>query len=123
MRSVTAILLLLLFTAHNELGQLFRLPFFVQHYISHKQQNGNLSLIDFLQEHYNAQHVDDDVATDRQLPFNHYNSQTLTLIYLPTAPLELIVLPQKMFQNPFNLLTQFPLSQRQFSIFHPPQTV
>lgn len=123
MRTVIAIFLLFLFTAQTELGQLFRLPFAVQHYVTHQQQNQELSLLEFLQEHYNAQHEDADAAEDRQLPFKNYNPQTITEIYVKATQPENFLLPVKMFQKPFTPFVKSGLCQRSFAIFHPPQAV
>ena len=123
MRTLTAILLLLLFTAQTELGQLLRLPFAVQHYIAHREENKGLTLVDFLKEHYNAHHDDGDMTADKQLPFNNYNSEILTLVYVPTAPPETALQPAPMSQKPFTFFTGAPLCARSFAIFHPPQTV
>ena len=123
MRKTIAILLLLLFTAQTEWGQLFRLPFAVQHFIKHQQKNNGLSLKYFLLEHYNTNHQDDDRAADRQLPFNNYNSQIISLVYVPAMPPEASFIPAPTSQKPFTIFTVNEPCRRSFSIFHPPQYV
>lgn len=116
-------MLLLLFTAQTEWGQLFRLPFAVQHFMGHQQENRGLSLKAFLLEHYSSNHQDGDMAADRQLPFKSYNSEALSLIYVPAAPAEAALPPLPTSQKPFALFTGQGICQRSFAIFHPPQAV
>ena len=123
MRSLIAILLLLLFTSQTELGQFFRLPFAVQHYLGHRQEKESLSLLDFLAEHYNNSHNDEDWASDSQLPFKSYNSEMLSLVYVPAAPADASLQPVQTSQKPFTLFVKKEPCRRSFSIFHPPQAM
>ena len=123
MRSVIAILLLSLFTAQTELGQLYRLPYAVQHYATHRQEAKGMTLLQFLLEHYNNQHQDDDMAADKQLPFNNFNPLSITSIYMPAAPTDVAFQPLQIFQKPFTPFIKKKLSQHSFAIFHPPQNV
>ena len=121
MRKISTILLLLLFTAQTELGQLLKTPVMVQHYITHQQANGSLSLLDFLQEHYQPGHQDGDIAADNELPFKSYNSQLLFQLYVPGAAMEAVGPRAKTFTIPFAELASRPLCQKSFAVFHPPR--
>lgn len=123
MRKTLTIFLLLLFTAQTEMGQLYRLPFAVQHYFNHSQENNSLTLAAFLLEHYQVQHQDSDSAADNQLPFKSYNSEILSLIYVPATSPKVALHNNQMFQKPFVLYVRSPLCQRSFTIFHPPQAI
>lgn len=57
----------------TELHQLTKLPFLIQHYFEHKE-NDNHSLLYFLHLHYSKGDVKDkDYADDMKLPFKTYN--------------------------------------------------
>lgn len=67
---VTILLLFLYLCTSTQLGQLFKIPAFIHHYKTHKQQNKNLSLFAFLKMHYaNDNVIDDDYDDDMKLPF------------------------------------------------------
>lgn len=57
----------------TELSQLLKFPVLVEHYIEHKDKSPELTLIDFLEIHYNN-HLkdhpyDEDYEQDQKLPF------------------------------------------------------
>ena len=65
-----------LFTA-TELNQLWKLPIFISHFIEHRQETPNITLIGFITLHYfSGNERDADYARDEQLPFRD-NSQCL----------------------------------------------
>jgi hypothetical protein len=65
-----AVTFLLISLALNQssLGQLLKLPVLVDHFYKHQKEE-NLSLVEFLSEHYASGHEDEDQAEDNQLPF------------------------------------------------------
>ena len=68
MKIAAYILLIVFLSAQTPLGQVFKLPFLVEHFYEHNQQTG-VSLIGFIIEHYSHEHNDADWAKDQQLPF------------------------------------------------------
>lgn len=121
MHKTIAILLLALFAAANtELGQMFKIPFMVQHFYTHQQLEGD-SVSSFLLEHYQADHQDDDAAADEQLPFKSFNSQNLFNLFVPAVVFETTLPHVKILQNPFTLFDTHHLTQRSFAVFHPPR--
>ncbi len=76
-RKVAIILAVIyLFTA-TELNQLWKLPIFISHFIEHRQESPDITLISFITLHYFSGDVrDSDYARDEQLPFRD-NSQCL----------------------------------------------
>jgi hypothetical protein len=123
MRKLATIFLLLVFSSSfTELGQLWKLPFLVDHFYTHQQQQG-AGVVHFILEHYGADHEDADRDQDRQLPFktplNHPTATAMPRL----APLEIgQALPPEapLFVS---LHTSFVPSLYARQIFHPPRTV
>jgi hypothetical protein len=122
MKKGFAILFLTVFAvANTELGQLFKIPLLVEHYYTHQAEVGSLSLLDFLTEHYAADHYDEDMAEDMQLPFKSITHTTFSNLFV-APPAVLVKSPtQVVSKNRFCLNDEFALSQTFFSIFHPPR--
>jgi hypothetical protein len=75
---ILSVMLIYLFGS-TQVGQLVKLPILVQHYFEHKAENPGISLLSFLQIHYNDKTViDDDYEKDMQLPFKVIDNNTLT---------------------------------------------
>ncbi len=54
----------------TDAGQLLKLPLLISHYIKHKEENPQTTLISFFKMHYvDPQPYDADYAQDMQLPF------------------------------------------------------
>ena len=79
----------------TELYQTLKLPFLIEHFIEHKEQNKNLTLWKFLCMHYTPETVNDgDYEKDMKLPFKthfHMNYANFTAD-LPTQNLTFPVL-------------------------------
>lgn len=57
----------------TEVHQLLKTPLLVDHYLEHKNENKELSLLSFLEMHYlNGNHIDADHDKDIQLPFKNF---------------------------------------------------
>lgn len=66
----------------TQLGELIKLPLLVEHYMEHKQQNSNLTILNFLHIHYQAQHVfDADYDKDMKLPFKSHTPISSVVFY------------------------------------------
>lgn len=75
-RLAIALTFLYLLTA-TELNQLWKLPIFISHFIEHRQESPDITLISFITLHYFSGNVRDaDYARDEQLPFRD-NSECL----------------------------------------------
>ncbi|WP_143150633.1 hypothetical protein [Chitinophaga sancti] len=76
-----------LFTLHTiSFDQLLKLPVLVAHYIEHRAQDGNLTVMQFLSMHYlSKDDNDNDQDRDNQLPFKKVNSATVHQIFTPLA--------------------------------------
>lgn len=72
MKKLVAISFLFIFlSANTELGQLFRLPVLIHHYLEHLELNEDESLASFLKAHYekDINHPDDIHGDHKRLPF------------------------------------------------------
>jgi hypothetical protein len=122
MRQLATIFLLLVFgSSFTELGQLWKLPFLVQHFYTHQQQEG-ATVAHFILEHYGNDHNDADRDQDRQLPFKTaLNSLTVNaepgISKIEVKPTERPVVPRYI-----PLHTSFVPSLYARQIFHPPRT-
>jgi hypothetical protein len=71
-----ALTFLYLFTA-TELNQFWKLPIFISHFIEHRQESPDITLLNFITLHYFSGDIRDaDYARDEQLPFRD-NSECL----------------------------------------------
>ncbi|MEC5394947.1 hypothetical protein [Bergeyella sp. RCAD1439] len=74
-----------------EARQVIKLPNLVEHYISHKLRNPNMSVFSFIKIHYvDEQLMDSDYDQDMKLPFktNDYGSHIFSLT-IPPRTLEI----------------------------------
>ena len=82
----------------TEAHQLLKLPVVFMHFQEHRQENKNISLLEFLDMHYmHGSPLDNDHERDMQLPFKTTNCclSTIATAYLPllvqysiTAPVQ-----------------------------------
>lgn len=100
-------------------GQLCKLPFLVEHYIKHQKLEG-VSLIDFLETHYLANHQDADLPEDEQLPFkilSYYNIGFAIVTPTVQANVDTLLLADNKIVFP----ATYSLQQHLQNIFHPPR--
>jgi hypothetical protein len=120
MKSVIAILLIGVFASiQTPLGQFFKLPLLIEHYIKHQKQNG-VSLITFLEDHYALDHEDADLPEDNQLPFK---STTFSLIgyVIITQIIQVNVVVLSLIEKRFPFLFVYSPQQYLAGVFHPPR--
>ena len=121
MKIIVAIFFCVLITVNKTpLVQLLKLPLLVEHFNKHNNRE-QVSILEFLEEHYTAGHSDEDQSEDNTLPyksgFTFDNGQALMdttvgidFSYCYNVPAQTIL--PKLF-----------LPQHQlFSVFHPPRT-
>ncbi|MGZ5190236.1 MAG: hypothetical protein ACXWCZ_04405 [Flavisolibacter sp.] len=120
MRSAVAIfLLVLVVSVQTPVGQLFKLPLLIEHFIKHQNQNG-ISLIDFLEVHYTTGHNDADLPEDEQLPFKRIFYDTIGYAIVPGVIKTNVFVPLPADIKVFFFDTYAP-QQHLASIFHPPR--
>ena len=115
-----AILLTVIFACHQTpVMQILKFPVLVEHYNKHKQLEQD-SIIEFLKEHYAAEHTDDDQEEDNKLPFK---SGTLldigNAVVVNFASIDFSLnynVPVKSLLRNLNIPQNI-----SFSIFHPPR--
>jgi hypothetical protein len=66
-RTVSIILLFSYLASFTEFSEVLRLPLLVEHYVDHKRQVAEMSLVEFLSMHYETDVAHDD--KDHELPF------------------------------------------------------
>ncbi len=73
--------------ATTQLGQLLKLPAFIEHYNEHKAANTQLTLVDFLIIHYASGNVKDaDYEKDMKLPFKTANENVFSITSTVATP-------------------------------------
>lgn len=123
MRKLATIFLLLVFSSSfTELGQLWKLPFLVQHFYTHQQQEG-ATVSHFIWEHYGNDHQDADRDQDRQLPFKTplHSLSVHALPGIAKIEIEQAEVPEAPLFVPLH--TSFVPSLYTRQIFHPPRTI
>lgn len=65
----------------TQCGELLKLPILIEHYLEHKQEDKNLSFLDYLAIHYaHGNPHDADYEKDMKLPFKSINNSNLVSI-------------------------------------------
>ena len=116
---VTIFFLVLLVSVQTPVGQLFKLPLLIEHFIKHQKQD-NVSLLGFLQEHYSSDHNDADLPEDEQLPFKNITFFTIGFAIVPCVVKSQVFVPLIADKKVIFRDTYAP-QQHLGSIFHPPR--
>ncbi len=69
---------------NTEIGQLFRLPLLISHFLQHHRQDHSINFLDFMALHYlgnDGTTADDDI--DKKLPFHNTTHNTISIAYVP----------------------------------------
>ena len=118
-RGVTIFFLVLLVCVQTPVGQIFKLPKLVEHFIKHQKQN-NVSLANFLKDHYDPNHNDADFPEDQQLPFKDITVYSISNAVVPlpikTSAIQTVVANKKIV-----FVNSYTPQQHLASIFHPPR--
>lgn len=118
-RAATLFLVVLLVSTQTPVGQFFKLPVLLEHFLKHQQQEGT-SLRGFLAEHYTSNHQDADLPEDEQLPFK--NVTFYSLGYAVMVPLmQATVLTTLPVEKKVAVPAIYTPQQHLDSIFHPPR--
>ena len=125
MRRANAVAFLLLYLlSSTELHEIVRLPLLLEHFVEHKQKNGDVSFVVFIALHYFAgDSKDGDYQRHQQLPFKEGHCEE---VYAS------IVIPVESFDGsspsiPYSLVKMeiyaslFNSSSFQFTIWQPPR--
>lgn len=117
--AVSIFFLILVVSVQTPVGQLFKLPVLIEHFIKHQKQEG-LSLIEFLGVHYKTVHNDADSKEDEQLPFKsiaYYNIGTAIVPKIINTNFFVLLCADKKIFFPDITIPQQHLAR----IFHPPR--
>lgn len=120
MKTVISIFILVIMVSiQTPVGQFFKLPLLIEHFIKHQKQNG-VSFIGFLNDHYSSGHTDNDLPEDNQLPFKNITFHTIGYAIVPGIIKATIILS---FHGEKKVVFPETYAQQQHlaSIFHPPK--
>lgn len=93
-RSLVIILLPLYLFAYTPAGELLKLPGLLAHYNEHRNEDGDLSLVQFLLLHYNSSHEQTAHAEQHsKLPFKK-GECTVASLLIPALPTAERVVPE-----------------------------
>jgi hypothetical protein len=120
MKKAAAIfLLVLLVSIQTPIGQLFKFPLLVEHFMKHQKQQG-ISLLGFLEDHYATNHQDTDLPEDQELPFKNvafYSiGYAIVTPFIQAKTITPLPAEKKVFIPHF-----YTPQQHLASIFHPPR--
>lgn len=80
----------------TELHQLLKLPFLVEHFIEHKEQNKDITLWQFLCLHYAEKNVmDADYEKDMKLPFKSHDCCGNSIVAYITEAIPVFLFKEK----------------------------
>jgi hypothetical protein len=117
--AATIFLLSILVSIQTPVGQIFKLPLLVEHFIKHQKQE-DVSLFDFLKEHYKAGHNDADLPEDEGLPFKNSTVYSMGYVIIPSAIKPRVIVP--LLTNKKLIFAKAYVVQPYLSsIFHPPR--
>jgi hypothetical protein len=122
---VPIVFILLFLGANTELGQLFKLPVLIHHYLEHVELNKNESFADFLQIHYQKEinHPDDVHGDHQRLPFKSADCHSIqTPVILPQTHFEIadVSVHEEHFKEVFSY-EESHSSTRLVNIWQPPR--
>jgi hypothetical protein len=85
-----------------QISEYLKIPILVQHYNEHKQETPNLTLWNFICDHYAHGEVqDDDYDKDMKLPFKSHHSFCSCSAVTFLAPIQTFNFENKIFLNEF----------------------
>jgi hypothetical protein len=109
----------LLLSIQTPIGQFLKLPALIEHYLKHQEQE-QISLFEFLDEHYTAGHDDEDLPEDQRLPFKNIEFFAMGYAVVPA-----VIYTDAAIEVPAEKKYIFPRTyspqQHLNNIFHPPR--
>lgn len=118
-KAATIFLLVLLVSLQTPLGQFFKLPFLIEHYVKHQRQEG-VTLFAFLEAHYASNHKDTDLPEDENLPFKNWAVHSIG--YAIVTPVAQPNVPAAEVPQEKIAFAEAHTPQQHFgSVFHPPR--
>lgn len=117
--AATILVLVLLMSIQTPVGQLFKFPLLIEHFVKHQKQDG-VSLFGFLVDHYTDGHKDADLPEDEQLPFKSIILYSIGYAVVPSVVQTHISVALPADQKVICLDSYVP-QQHIASIFHPPR--
>ena len=109
----------LMLSIQTPLGQLFKLPLLVEHYIIHQKQD-SVSLFTFLIDHYSTNNNDRDLPEDEQLPFKNITCYSIGYAIV-TSVIQTNILAPLPAEEEIVFSDIYSPQQHLAGIFHPPR--
>ena len=125
-KNIGAVVLLIVYLlSATATSEFLKIPLLVHHYYDHKDENRNITLIEFLSLHYYTEDgTDKDAMEDNQLPFKSCeNASTVSFISLTPPPsIELVAEFEKKSCTTFGVSNPLlPPSGFMATIWQPPR--
>jgi hypothetical protein len=80
------IILLVLCINNISLGQAYKLPVLINHFIEHHERDNRVTFLDFLSMHYWGKDINDnDQDKDMQLPFKDFSNNPVQIAFCPLS--------------------------------------
>ncbi len=127
-RTISILVLAVYLFGATDAYQLLKLPLFVHHFITHHEENPDLSLAGFIKIHYlDPVVVDDDYAQDMQLPFKTHDTDCCFVSAVTIMPLQKISIESPSIPLPViaysSIVPNRYYYQPMVNIFQPPKVV
>lgn len=91
MRNILVLLMLSFYLySTTEFVQLLKVPVLISHFIEHKEDNANMSFLDYIIHHYGGHEMDADWETDMKLPFMTQSDLLFVTAVPPGKPNDLL---------------------------------
>lgn len=125
-RYIALVLLVIYITPIAVFHQLLKLPYLIEHFVEHKEENSNLTFLSFLKMHYDDDNIKyADYEKDRKLPFKSHQSSVNVgfVVFMDYEKLELNF--NSVFKEPTtkNFYTKKPFKSSYLSsIWQPPKS-
>jgi hypothetical protein len=118
----TLIVFIILCINNISLGQAYKLPVLINHFIEHQQRDKKVTFFDFLSMHYWGKDINDnDQEKDMQLPFKDFSNNTTPPFFCPLFKTFTLRPISYSYKNPFEPITETFLPDPGLSsLFRPP---
>lgn len=124
-KAIVISLLFTLISIQTPLHEIFKVPVLITHYFEHKEQNNDLSLIDFFKLHYAESLIDSDHDRDMELPFKHCSAPIFVVFSILSERVSITLSPgfTDHIKVPLGYKNHFLSFNIQNNIWQPPKTV
>ncbi len=127
MKRFAAILVFIIYLlGATDANQLMKIPFMVNHFNGHHQENPAMNIAGFIYMHYINPVIDDDHEQDMQLPFKQHNQDgcMISAISMPIQKWDVVIHAVPITPLVYSTIQHTRYSfQHMVNIFQPPRLV